>query len=142
MEGVKLAHIAASEADLILFVVDLGRPIEASNPDILDTIAEPAKLLVANKADLEPRFEPAEFAHKMGLPLAVTSAITGDGLDLLAERIERALVGDAADQPLEEGVVFIDDLGRDLRRLLNADLSGEEKPIQCLSHWVSEEELT
>jgi GTP-binding protein HflX len=84
-------------ADLILHVADASVP-EAEMDEmlravdaVLDTIGagDRPRLLVLNKADAvdDERREELRFAHNDGI---IVSALTGDGLDELAERIEHA----------------------------------------------------
>ena len=94
-EMVKTAYGALSDADVVLFVIDVTR----RNPDIEDTILKRLKrvksttILVPNKVDLVekrtllPIFEDYsqrfEFAHIIPI-----SALTKDGVPVLLEQIE------------------------------------------------------
>ena len=84
-------------ADLILHVVDASVP-EAEMTDMLRAVdsvldeigaGDTPRLLVLNKADMldDERREELRFAHPDGLAV---SALTGEGLDALGERIEQA----------------------------------------------------
>jgi len=84
-------------ADLILHVVDASVP-EAEMDEMLravDSVLDEIgaggspRLLVLNKADAidSERREELRFAHPDGIPV---SALTGEGLDVLGERIEQA----------------------------------------------------
>lgn len=84
-------------ADLILHVVDASVP-EAEMDEMLravDSVLDEIgaggspRLLVLNKADVldDERREELRFAHPDGLAV---SALTGEGLDALGERIEQA----------------------------------------------------
>jgi GTP-binding protein HflX len=84
-------------ADLILHVVDASVPeVEMDEmlravDDVLDEIGagDRPRLLVLNKADAidDERREELRFAHPDGIPV---SALTGEGIEELAERIENA----------------------------------------------------
>src|SRR4051812_40004072 len=84
-------------ADLILHVVDASVDEDdmvemmRAVDDVLDDIGagEQPRLLVLNKADQidDERREELRFRHPDGI---LVSALTGEGLDLLGERIERA----------------------------------------------------
>ncbi len=84
-------------ADLILHVVDASVP-EAEMDEMLGAVdavldeigaGDRPRLLILNKADAvdDERREELRFAHTDGI---LVSALTGDGLDELAERIEHA----------------------------------------------------
>jgi GTPase len=84
-------------ADLILHVVDASVP-EAEMDEMLRAVdsvldeigaGDRPRLLVLNKADAidDERREELRFAHPDGIPV---SALTGEGLEELAERIEHA----------------------------------------------------
>lgn len=97
-EMVKTAYGALSDADVVLFVIDVTRP----DPEIEDRILKRLKrikstvILVLNKVDLVakptllPIFEDYdqkfEFAHMVPI-----SALTADGVPLLLEQVETYL---------------------------------------------------
>lgn len=79
------------EADLVLHVVDCSHPQVAAQVVTVNEVlaelgaGEMPMLLALNKIDLLPRGQSVEMA---GMPL---SALTGEGLPLLAERLDAAL---------------------------------------------------
>jgi len=87
----------AQEADLILHVVDVSHPsFEEQAQTALGVLAELAMdeipvLTVLNKADKAPE---GFLARALSLypDAAATSALTGDGLDLLLESIRKAVL--------------------------------------------------
>lgn len=136
--GVKLAHLAASEAELVLFVVDLSCPLADSRTEGPEATGAARKILVANKSDLPRRFNPSEFLRDKATPVVVTSARTGEGLEALAAEIERALLGEAARARPDDAVLFIDPLARELRGIMDAIRTSELKPeaIRSLKRWI------
>jgi len=79
--GVVLAETQAQAADCLVLVFDASLPWTTENDRLIDWL-RPA-IVVANKRDLAPC--PAN-------NLLVTSALTGDGIDRLAEAIVHFLV--------------------------------------------------
>lgn len=81
--GVELARSAAGTADLVVWVLDRSAP-----EPVLPPPDGPPRLLVANKADLPPAWEPSA----AGGDLTLVSAATGAGVPELAAAIARRLV--------------------------------------------------
>jgi GTP-binding protein Era len=95
---VETAVRAIPDADLALFLVDVSRPPSAEDLQIAGLLRdqeEPLALLVLNKADLlSPGSDGYAAAYQALLPEAPTllvSALQGDGLDELLERIVASL---------------------------------------------------
>ena len=100
-EGVRRARAAREEADVVLLVLDGSTVSTDEERGVLDEIAEATEggrmLVVVNKIDL-PRatsFAPPPGALEL-------SALTGEGLDTLRERVRERVVGAG---PLEDPVV-------------------------------------
>ena len=121
-------------ADLILHVVDAGAPEEELEAmtraveDVLEEIGagETPRLLVLNKADVldDERRRELAFRHPDAL---LVSALTGEGLDALGERIsedfERTLQDVELLVPFSEGATLseLHDVAGDLERTDTAD---------------------
>jgi tRNA modification GTPase len=97
-EGVDRARRAQRVSDLILFVVDRSQPLE---PDDSFQTTGNKRLIVANKADLPAAWRSAEAEQVFGLGEVVeVSALTGEGIAMLRERIAMALdVEPLSDRP-------------------------------------------
>jgi len=93
-EGVRRARHKASTADLVLLVVDGGRPPDEDDLLALESARDTAVLLVVNKCDLETIPLPAPFGE---LPQVRVSAHTGAGIEALKERIVSIFVGSDGD---------------------------------------------
>ena len=79
--GVERSRAAMAEADITIVVVDLSEPRQSEDEALIQHAAEQGlHLLVGNKCDLEPAAG-GDFA---GLRV---SALTGEGLDSLRERL-------------------------------------------------------
>lgn len=77
----------ATEADLILLVLDATRPTPRLSPEIVECLIPPNALAVINKVDLVPAGPYP--AVPPGLPVSKVSALTGDGCDELVSTIVR-----------------------------------------------------
>jgi tRNA modification GTPase len=102
--GIALGRARQGEADLILVVLDRSEPLDETDFSLIGSSAAgpapPATLIVANKADLAPVWEPIEVD-----PLIATiSAERGDGIEDLTRAIARRLV--PAPPPPGAGVPF------------------------------------
>lgn len=99
--GVERSRRAIERADLVLAVIDSSRPLEEADRQIAALIGAKAAMVVANKCDLPPRAGPAELG--LGAGVIYASALSGEGLDRLEEKmVEMALGGRVAvsDGPL------------------------------------------
>jgi tRNA modification GTPase len=90
-EGVARARQAMDVAALTLVVLDRAAPIAGEDRRIVADVAGP-RLLVASKCDL-PRAWDAESTGGTGAAPIEVSAMTGEGLGRLRERIVAALTG-------------------------------------------------
>jgi tRNA modification GTPase len=105
-EGVARSRQAQSVADLILIVVDRAAPLEAEDRAIIDAAAGRPRLIAANKSDIAAGAKSpwdVEALRHAGCPIVEISAVTGDGLEPLRDRIASALDatggGTRADRP-------------------------------------------
>ncbi|MDY6907136.1 MAG: tRNA uridine-5-carboxymethylaminomethyl(34) synthesis GTPase MnmE [Chloroflexota bacterium] len=90
--GVERSRRAVEQADFVLLVVDAHQPLQAADGDIIDLLHGKEVLVVANKRDL------GVVAALDHLPWerVSTSALTGEGLDRLEERMVAAVLGGEA----------------------------------------------
>lgn len=131
-EGVRRAHLAAGEADLIILVLDASRELRVDEREaILQRItgAGPPPLIVANKIDVAAGALP----WPGSIPL---SAHTGEGMVELRRAIADALGGSG---PLEEPVLTnarhvgaLEDMVAALERAHGAIPLGEEIVLEEL----------
>ena len=96
-EGVRRARTAAGEADLVLVVLDAGRPLDDEERRYLEEPQEggPPRLVLANKWDLLCGTSPAPWPESVPV-----SAATGRGLDELRALLVRAVAGPLVAGPL------------------------------------------
>ncbi|NPA32583.1 MAG: tRNA uridine-5-carboxymethylaminomethyl(34) synthesis GTPase MnmE [Aquificae bacterium] len=82
--GVERSKQKIKEADIVLFVVDLSRPLTSEDLLIYEEIKQKPHIVVGNKSDLPQRAELEKFS---GENIIKVSALTGEGLDELSEEI-------------------------------------------------------
>ena len=93
-EGVRRAHAARAEADLVLLVLDGSRPLHDDERAALDRVASGPEhdrtIAVLNKSDL-----PSEIADRSRaeMPLIRVSALRGDGIEDLRRELREHLIG-------------------------------------------------
>lgn len=95
-EGVRRSRAAREQADLLLIVLDGSAPLTPEDQALLSETAarqDQKRLLVVNKTDLPGRLDPSALPPS-GPDCAVAniSAVTGDGLDDLRDRIRTLLI--------------------------------------------------
>lgn len=110
-EGISRARHAAERAHLALVVLNGSEPLDADDRALLESIAPRDRLIVVNKTDLPPAWDPREISG--GGAISV-SALGGTGLDDLRTAIVHALgFGEAArDTPAVTNIRHVDLLGR------------------------------
>ena len=87
-EAISRSRAAAARADLVLLVLDGSQPLPAASLATLLAATPTPRLLVRNKADLNPAPWVDEAASAIGI-----SAASAVGLDRLTEAIVESLVG-------------------------------------------------
>ena len=84
--GVERSYEALADADLILVVIDLSEELTSTDKEILSKARQRGRsLLVGNKSDLPAKARPGEEVPRV-------SALTGEGISELRERIYEAVV--------------------------------------------------
>jgi tRNA modification GTPase len=89
--GIKKSYEALADADLVLVVSDAAEPEHAEDAALLQKISGRNSLQVLNKADLNP-------AARNGSDTLRTSAITGEGIAELREKILEHVAGESGAQ--------------------------------------------
>lgn len=87
--GVERSRRAIAEADFVLLVVDASARLKASDKDIMALLADKEVLVVANKSDLPRR----ALLDDLPWPVVSTSALTGEGIAELEERMVATALG-------------------------------------------------
>lgn len=85
--GVERALKAASDADLLIYVVDASVPLDASDEQIIAELGDRKCIVLMNKSDLQAVISEEELEKKTGRPVLFISAKQETGMDLLEEKI-------------------------------------------------------
>ncbi len=91
--GMTKAMDAAEKADLILTVLDAARPLDANDREILALIREKKAIVLLNKNDLRQVITEEEIHENCEAPVLSISANTGDGIDVLGDKIRSMFLG-------------------------------------------------
>lgn len=143
-EGVRLSRDLASQADLVLLVVDGTRGLGQHEKELIASVGAEKVLLVWNKVDLVEEAQPVDIE---GCSFVQISAKFGDGLDLLANSIRTNILernGDAKEPEagdlvpnlrqslaLEKSVAELEGLLEDLALQIPYDLLGVRLETAC-----------
>lgn len=97
-EGVLRAQKAIEEADVVIIMFDSSQELDDQDVEVLKSVPHKRTILVLNKCDLERKLTPSNVLEKIRMlgidnekipsekPVMI-SALTGEGLDELGERI-------------------------------------------------------
>ena len=92
--GIRKTREALADADLVLLVMDATVPPEQEELELLATLGQRRALVVVNKSDLaQPSLAMEEALRNAGLPVMHTSALSGEGVGELKQRM-LTLVGE------------------------------------------------
>ena len=85
VEGIRRSRRAATQAELILHVLDSSEPLTAADQEYLEEFQKRRRVLILNKADLPARLDlPKDFADQVPV-----SCLTGAGIEELKDRIKQ-----------------------------------------------------
>jgi tRNA modification GTPase len=86
--GIRKSREALADADVVLMVLDATAAPEPEELELLATLAQRRAVAVVNKSDLGRPSASMEAAFSgLGLPVVHTSALTGEGVDELKEKM-------------------------------------------------------
>lgn len=85
--GVEKAKEYLNQADFILFVVDVSKPLEVADDKIISLLSDKKGVVLLNKSDLPICIEEEELKNKLEWECISFSNKTGDGLKKLEEYI-------------------------------------------------------
>ncbi len=88
--GIERSRAALAQADLALFVVDAGQPLEEGDREIASLVRGRPAIVVLNKIDLLAT-PPSEHRIILDAPCVAVSALTGQGMETLEEAIVEAV---------------------------------------------------
>jgi tRNA modification GTPase len=95
--GMRRSREALADAALVLVVLDAAQPVNDEERELLAAVAGRPALAVLNKCDLVK--SGAHASEVAGVPALATSALTGEGIPALRERILTLATGGAAAEP-------------------------------------------
>ena len=95
--GIHRSREALADASLVLVVLDATQPLNEEEHRLLGAVQGRPALVAINKSDLKKVDSSAD--EIAGIPALQTSALTGDGIPALRERILALATGGAASEP-------------------------------------------
>jgi len=95
--GIRRSREALADASLVLIVLDATQALNEEEQRLLEAVQGRPALVAINKSDLRKQDSSAE--RLTGLPVLRTSALTGEGIQALRERILALATGGAASEP-------------------------------------------
>lgn len=104
--GIRLAKETISQADLILFMIDISTPLVEEDLDIYREIRHKKGILVLNKIDLPAHPSSCQVANLFPeIPHVRVSALYGDGIEELKDAIFKTITGQTDDEPRLPSIV-------------------------------------
>ncbi len=86
--GVEKAVRTASDADLIIYVLDSSTPLDENDESIMKMIKGKKAILLLNKSDLAPKVTVAELKHQTEQPIISMSLKESRGVEELEEKLK------------------------------------------------------
>jgi len=87
--GVNKAITYAQNADLIIFVVDASRELDANDKEILELIKDKKVIVLLNKIDIDKVIDLNQMNKLIQCPIISISAKLGIGIDVLGKTIQK-----------------------------------------------------
>lgn len=81
--GVDKARESVEEADMVLYVVDGNKPLDADDTQIIGLLEGKKAIIVMNKIDIEQVVDKMWITSKINAPVVEISAKTGEGMEKL-----------------------------------------------------------
>lgn len=104
--GIERTRQALADAAIVLVVLDATQPLNNEEKSLLAAVQDRSALVAINKSDLasDPKGQVVihtdeSAAEEFRLPAVATSALTGDGINTLREKILELATGGAAAEP-------------------------------------------
>ena len=98
--GIARSREAIADAALVLVVLDATQPLNDEERRLLQAVEGRPALVAINKSDLKEVAAPPDgIVEVAGIPAQPTSALTGEGIPALRERILALATGGAASEP-------------------------------------------
>lgn len=91
--GVEKALKIASDADLIIYVMDSSTELDENDEAILELIKDKKAILLLNKSDLEPKVKVEDIKIKVSHPVISVSVKESTGLDEFEDTIKLMFFG-------------------------------------------------
>ncbi len=91
--GVDKALKIATDADLILYVIDSSTELDQNDESILKMIEDKKAILLLNKSDLEPRIDTKYMESRTSHPVVTISAKENTGMEELEQTIKTMFFG-------------------------------------------------
>jgi len=87
--GVERSRKAIEQSSLVLLVTDASEPLNATDLEIIELLDGRTVLVVANKCDLPSQID----SRSLPWPIVRTSALTGEGVSVLEEKMADIALG-------------------------------------------------
>ncbi|MEI9970175.1 MAG: tRNA uridine-5-carboxymethylaminomethyl(34) synthesis GTPase MnmE [Terracidiphilus sp.] len=97
--GIRRSHEALADAALVLIVLDATQPLNDEDHRLLAAVDGRPAIVALNKSDLVTNEKSAASTSEPKAPTISTSALTGEGIVALRERILSLATGGAAAEP-------------------------------------------
>jgi tRNA modification GTPase len=104
--GIERSRQALADAAIVLIVLDATQPLNQDERNLLAAVQDRSALVAINKSDLAADTQGQKALHtdesaaeEFHLPVVPTSALTGDGISTLREKILELATGGAAAEP-------------------------------------------
>lgn len=92
--GIEKSKESFNKADLVIFMVDNGRPLDDEDREIIEYIGDRKVIVIINKTDLESKLERDEIEEKLPGAVFIEAAVAKDqGINIIEDEIENLVYG-------------------------------------------------
>lgn len=87
--GVEKAKKSVEDADLIVYVIDGSKPLDADDMQIIELLSDRKVILLVNKIDKEQVVDKTCITSKINAPMVEISAKSGEGMDSFKDELTK-----------------------------------------------------
>jgi len=143
IEGVRRSLKAIEGADIVLAVLDAGRPFDEADKEVIEKVKDKKTVIVINKSDIESPVLDLQPSALSLQPVVRVSALKGDGIDNLKDAIYSLCITSGKASDAEDIIItnlrHKQSIDRALKSLKDAeDALKRKEPLEVVALFLRE----